>query len=125
MLLSKNKEKENKKKGDHKERKIKVTLDESASEQLKEALKEFKGDFAKINLSQLASEAVSYFFQYDFAKEKVFIKKRYFDAQSFFKGKRNELRTAEDIENILKDVLAMKKSNRGRRKKEDKQENLT
>ena len=120
MLLSKNKEKKNKKKGDHEERKIKVTLDESASEQLKDALKEFKGDFTKISLSQLASEAINSYFRYNFAREKDAIKRKYLDFQSFFRNKSSELKTVEDIQSILSDVLAMKKNRRGRKKKQER-----
>ena len=113
MLLTKNSkatEKENKKV------QTRVALEDSTCEKLEQALQELEGGFVKISLSQLANEAIIFYFHRAFAKERDFLKEKYFNAQAFLKAQISGLKTSEDVEKALRDALNKGKK-KGRKKK--------
>ena len=94
-----------------------IALDGSSSEKLENAFLELKKEHVKLTRSQLASEAVIFYFDKNFSKQRNFIKTKYFDAQKFLKKEIGNLKTKNDLERILKETLA-KGKNRGRKKQD-------
>ena len=92
-----------------------IALGESSSEKLENAFLELKKEHVKLTRSQLASEAVVFYFDRCFGKERRNIATKYFNTQSFLKEKIDTATSKEDMEKVLQAALI--KSRKGKRYK--------
>ena len=90
-----------------------ITLDASSSEKLEDAFLKLKKEHVKLTRSQLASEAVVFYFNRCFEKESKSIANKYFNTQSFLREKIDGATSKEDMEKVLK--IALEKSRKGKR----------